>query len=285
MKAAISFIFCAALLAPLVRAQDESQDVSIGEPILDIIARNKNIERPAPPDVFPYRYVAEFLFDQTEGKKSESFQATYKVNPNAPAGQRVVIMTASSDTHHASFTDVLEALESEDYTAQKGANALWCNASNDEDEDEKDIQDLLGEITPVVVSETDKQAVLEIPFEKISEQMDISFGDDEDEDGGDDVDDDEKEQINKTARKFLKRMKSEVTLDKPDGQFRHMRIWLPKPMRIMLIAKIKKMEFNMRCAPAPNGFLYQSEESLEMAMSALGKKIYGRKHTKILSLE
>ena len=73
-------------------------------------------------------------------------------------------------------------------------------------------------------------------------------------------------------KKIIKRMKLQMHLTKPDVRLSKMRIWLNKPMRIMIVARIKEMDMTMSCDLAPNGYYYRSRQNLMMEMSALGSK-------------
>lgn len=248
--------------------------------IFTILERNAAIERAAPPDNFDYSYIAEFIFEQKQGKESEIFEARYRVDPNAPAGERVIIESSSAPEWHASFKAYIENLDSEDYTISDAAEDLWCGTSNSDEGDESGFGNLLqykDDIT--IISENDEEAVLEMPFEVVSDNAQFSVN------LGDDASEDDNAEGNKVARKLFKRMQMQMTLDKPEGHMRDMRIWLPKPMRLKLIAKIKQMEITTGCAPAPNGELYKTHQSVETTASALGQQVYSQQVTRILELK
>lgn len=248
------------------------------ETIAEILARNKTVDLPPPPKVFPYIYTANFALEQIEGKEAQSFEARYKVNPNAVAGSRVEVISASDETYHAEFQAHIDALESEDLTAEKAAEDLWCDNDKDDDENEANLAALFETNPPEIISEDERRAVLRLPVKDIADSLnfDISLGDD--------VSDDDKNTANKTAEKFLKRMQAELVLDKPEGRMRQLRMWLPKPMRVMLVAKIKKMDFNFVCEPSPAGHLYRARQNIEMQVSALGQKVTNKQVNEIISL-
>jgi len=271
LSAALMLIICAGWSASFASA----------ESIEEIIKRNKTVDTPPPPSIFPYIYTANFVLEQAEGKEVTSFDARYKVNPNAAAGSRVEILSASDETYHADFQAHIDELESEDLTAEKAAKDLWCDSSDDDGEDGKDklgLESLFDSNPPEIISEDDQRAVLRLPLKDIAANLKFGITFD------DSVSDDEQETVNKTAERFLKRMQAELVLDKPQGRMRQLRMWLPKPMRVMLIAKIKQMDFDFSCEPSPSGDLYRAVQSTEMQMSALGKKVKMRQVNEIISL-
>ncbi len=294
-------LLCASLfLAPCFYAP-----ISHAESITEVLERSKTIKPPPAPETFPYSYTANFSLDMSEGKEDSIFQAQYKVNPNAPAGERVSVISASSETYHTIFQDHIDGLEREEMTSQKAASDLWCQSADDEDDGSNDLSGLFDNDPPQIIAEDDTQAVLRMPFSKIADSLDLDINiggepdkvDDDvnlEEKGVEDKEDNAKkdkarEKANnsakKTADKFFKRMEAELVIDKPQGRLRNMRMWLPKPMRIMLIAKVKKMDFSISCEPAPNGHLYRGHYGIEMNISALGKKNKMKQVTEIISLE
>lgn len=267
--AALLLIICAGLPTSFASA----------ESIAEIIERNKTVDTPPPPAIFPYIYTANFVLEQAEGKEVTSFEAQYKVNPNAAAGERVEILSVSDDTYHADFQAHIDGLESEEQTAEKAAEDLWCDSSDEGDDSKMDFADLFEKNPPDIISEDDQRAVLRLPLKDIADSLNFGITFD------DSVSDDDKVTANKTAERFLKRMQAELVLDKPQGRMRQLRMWLPKPMRIMVIAKIKEMDFNFACELAPSGDLYRVVQSTDMRMSALGKKITMKQVNEIIDLE
>lgn len=266
---------CAGLSALALPALAQDQVVkapSASLSILEIIERNKTRERPSPPETFPYGYEAEFVTQNKQGKTTENFTAQYRVNPNGDAGSRVEVISASDEDYPSSFKRKLEELEADDYSPQKAGADLWCGNEGG-DQDQNNNLDALFEGEPLeVVSENDDEAVLSIPSERFSDLASFSI---------DGVSDDDAKEADKTARKFLKKMTAEITLDKPEGRLTAMRFWLPKPTRIKLIAKVSKMEIQVKCDEAPNGFLYQSYESMATGFSALGQSGEGQESVEI----
>jgi len=245
----------------------------------------------------------DFDFEQVEGKESTLFQARYVVDPNAPSGTRVSVETASSETYPDAFSVLIEELDSDDYTAPKAAKDLWCGDTDDNDDGGFNIEKILDLDGIEVLSETDSEAVLSLPMKQMVDVigLEISLGggsDEESEESGDAANEEEADnesadseeaednvkRANKAVRRIFKRMKGELVLDKPEGSARSFRMWLPKPMRMMLIAKIKQMDISFTCDIAPNGFLYQSGEAQEMAVSALGNKVYSKQVTTVTIL-
>ena len=252
-------IFSALSWSAIVEAQD----------ILSLLkAKTVSEQVNVPPAIFPYKYVVDYVSNQKQGDDVSHFSARYQVDPNAEPGSRVTILKSSGDAENDNedFNSTLQELENIETTKEDIASELWCNDDDRDDAKDKEKQlkliQLIEDGRIKIESETDQNAVLEMSLKDV---IDI-FGDDLD------LGEIEGGESSGAIKKIIKRMKLQMHLTKPDVRLSKMRIWLNKPMRIMIVARIKEMDMTMSCDLAPNGYYYRSRQNLMMEMSALGSK-------------
>lgn len=252
-------VFSVLSWAPIVQAQD----------ILSLLkAKTESEQVNVPPAIFPYKYVVDYVSNQKQGGDVSHFTARYQVDPNAEPGSRVTILKSSGDAENDNedFNSTLQELENIETTKEDIASELWCNDDDNDDAKEKETQlkliQLIEDGRIKIESETDQNAVLEMSLKDV---IDI-FGDDLD------LGEIEGSESSGVVKRIIKRMKLQMNLTKPDVRLSKIRMWLNKPMRIMVVARIKEMDMTMSCDLAPNGHYYRSQQNVMMQMSALGNK-------------
>ena len=102
------------------------------------------------------------------------------------------------------------------------------------------------------------------------------------------MDSDEDQEISNSERKMMEKMMErldgEFILSKPEGQLKQFKIWMTRPMRVKVIAKINSMEIQQSCAPAPNGLRYTETMSMNVGLKALGIDISQNMNLRISDL-
>lgn len=249
----ISFLIClAGLFSTAAQAQEDTQ---ISQNTLAELSR---IQRPAPPDIIPYDYSVEFQMSELEDETGENpFRAVLAIKPNLTGDARVTVISQSKEERPEALKEMLRKITSSETSQADLAKEFWCEGKDD---------NLLKQDVSIddftVVSETDTEIVVRPNIEKLGEIMLSS--DDFAQDGGVD---------SKMALKLMERLDGEFTLSKEDAHLKHFKIWMTRPMRVKLIAKIDEMEISQSCKIAPNGIAYKSATSMHLLVKALGASV------------
>lgn len=225
------------------------------EDIFDILSRNDAIGRATPPDFVPYRHTVDVIVSGSKGDDiHEPLSAKLRIDPSLPAGERVSILERSGEARgemEKALREMIEEIEDEDRTPTAQAQSFWCNPG--------------GAVpTPddfAIIEQTDRSARLQPTAERMVSLF-MQTGDREL---------DRKERS--MAKKLSDRLEGELVYAKPSGQIASARFSITRPMTVLMIAKIRKMEMEQGCSIAPNGHPYVSDFSMNVEVTALGKHI------------
>lgn len=276
------------------------------ENILSILERNAQIEPVPTPKNIPYVYTVKFEMFGKDGKaeieesesdeigsddglpqgetdndkadkvEAKNFSAIIEVNPKLNGAERVKIISHTGDPDSDELKDMLAGFTGDDVTETDLAKEFWCGS-----DDDKQTQ-FTDNIT--VLSETDEEAIIRPDLDKMVKFLLPSQPDGTKQSGDNQADSSGSKKQQKMARRMLKRMDAQITLNKPDGQMKQMKIWMTRPMRVALIAKIKDMRVEASCELAPNGFRYQAVKNFGINISALGNRVEQNVHQSITDL-
>ena len=277
------------------------------EDILSILERNAQSEPVPTPKTIPYIYTVKFEMFGKDGKaeieqdeadetggdgdlsqdeadndnadkvEAKNFSAIIEVHPKLNGAERVKIISHTGNPDSDELKDMLAGFTGDDVTEADLAKEFWCGSDDDDDQSQ-----FTDNIT--VISETDEEAIVRPNLEKMVEILFSSQPDDTKQSGDNQPDSGDSKKQQKMVRRMLKRMDAQVTLNKPDGQMKQMKIWMTRPMRVALIAKIKDMRVEASCELAPNGFRYQAVKNFGINISALGNKVEQNVHQSITDL-
>jgi hypothetical protein len=225
------------------------------ENIFDILARKEATGAADIPQYVPYRHTVDVIVSGSKGDNIHApLVAKLRIDPSRPAGERVTILEQSEDARgemEKALREMIEEIEDADRTPAAQAQSFWCNA---------------GGAVPTpedfsVIEETDSLARLKPSPERMVSLF-IQSGDRE-------LDSKERSM----AKKLSDRLEGEIVYDKPSGLIRSGAFNITRPMTVLLIAKIRQMEMVQKCSIAPNGHPYISSFSMDVGVTALGKKI------------
>jgi len=214
---------------------------------------------------------------ETDKVEAKNFSAIIEINPKLNGAERVKIISHTGDPDSDELKDMLADFTGDDVTEADLAKEFWCGS--DDDDDQAQFTDNI-----IVISETDEEAIVRPDLEKMVEVLFSSKPDDTKQSGDNQPDSGGSKKQQKLVRRMLKRMDAQLTLNKPDGQMKQMKIWMTRPMRVALIAKIKDMRLEASCELAPNGFRYQAVKNFGIDISALGNKVEQNVHQSITDL-
>jgi len=235
--------FCAAAFLSPATAQAED--------ILTIIEREAETPTRIAPVTIPYSYTLALSMKGTDGDKVSDVQAVLRIDPNQPPGARAQVMS-SNDPENEVFQEFLAELENPEKEMAEKAKSFWCGTLNNKSPlSPSDIQ---------IISETDTEAVIIPRAEKLAELLMQS---EEDEDPG--------KQERKLKKKLTERIKGQMTLSKPTGDITGFSATMTRPIKMMVVAKMKTMTAQQSCTLAPNGFYHLSNMQMEVSGKALGK--------------
>lgn len=268
------------------------------EDILSIFERNAQRPKVEAPKTIPYIYTVEIdvfgkdgaadakdksisdtdtdtdtdtedTSDKDDAPKAQNYSAVLEINPTLSGEDRVSIISFTGDNEDEDYKSMLAEFTDENITEADLAKDFWCDNTGAGDEDDEGF--LKDNVT--VISETENEAIIKPDLSKMATILFDSNSDDT-------VSGSEK----KLMRRMVKRLDAELVFNKPDGQLKQMKIWMTRPMRVALIAKIKEMNLLAKCETAPNGRLYKSQQDLTMKMSALGAKVEQNVHRRVTNL-
>lgn len=228
---------------------------SFAADIFDILAQRESEGTARPPTFVPYRHTVDVIVSGSKGDDiHDPLIAKLRIDPSLPAGERVTVLEQTDDARgemEKALREMIEEIEDEDRTPAAQAQSFWCNAG--------------GPVpTPVdftVIEETDNLARLQPTPERMVSLF-MQTGDRE-------LDSKERSM----AKKLSDRLEGEIVYDKPSGHIRSGAFNITRPMTVLLIAKIRQMEMVQGCSLAPNGHPYISSFSMDVGVTALGKKI------------
>lgn len=228
---------------------------SFAADIFDILAQRESEGTARPPTFVPYRHTVDVIVSGSKGDDiHDPLIAKLRIDPSLPAGERVTVLEQTEDARgemEKALREMIEEIEDEDRTPAAQAQSFWCNAG--------------GPVpTPVdftVIEETDNLARLQPTPERMVSLF-MQTGDRE-------LDSKERSM----AKKLSDRLEGEIVYDKPSGHIRSGAFNITRPMTVLLIAKIRQMEMVQGCSLAPNGHPYISSFSMDVGVTALGKKI------------
>jgi len=197
----------------------------------------------------------------TEGDDIDDDQAVLRIDPSQPAGSRAQIISVTNPESEA-FVDFLKDIEDPEKEMAEQADGFWCGSVDNGLEEEA------SEFDPVnfeVVSETPSEAIIRPHLGKLAELL---------------MQSEETEDMSKKERKLMKklmeRVEGEITLSKPNAEMKGFRVTMTRPLKMMIVAKIKVMDVEQNCALAPNGFYHMSTLNMNVEGKALGTK-FGQK--------
>ncbi|GHA86390.1 hypothetical protein GCM10009069_07000 [Algimonas arctica] len=225
------------------------------EDIFDILTRNAATGATVLPQYVPYRHTVDVIVSGSKGDDAHApLEAKLRIDPSRPAGERVTILEQSEDARgemEKALREMIDEIEDADRTPAAQAQSFWCNPGG-------------AMPTPEdfsVIEQTDSFARLKpTPARMVS--LFMQTGDRE-------LDSKERSM----AKKLSDRLEGEIVYDKPSGLIRSSAFNITRPMTVLLIAKIRQMEMVQGCSIAPNGHPYISRFSMDVGVTALGKKI------------
>ena len=234
--------------------------------IMSILQRQNESPPAELPKVNPYNYTLDVTMSGQEGDDTKPlFTAQLRINPAETGEKRGVLISASSDDYSDDFTDLLDEIRDPDVSIEDFSEEFWCEGLSGEDNLS------LDDFT--VVSQTQAEATIRPDLQSMAKIM---------------MDSDDDQEISKSERKMMKKMMErldgEFILSKPEGQIKQIKIWMTRPMRVMVIAKINTMEVQQSCAPAPNGLHYTETISMNVGLKALGVDIVQNTNLRISDL-
>ncbi|MGV6820700.1 MAG: hypothetical protein ACWA5T_09425 [Parvularcula sp.] len=84
------------------------------------------------------------------------------------------------------------------------------------------------------------------------------------------------EDADKADRKFAEAARGEIHLARADDtarwQVKEMKMWLEKPFKPAIVAKLNSFDLHIACAPDRNGRMYQASTTTNVAGSAMGRR-------------
>lgn len=246
MKRLIAALLLTVSLAPSAQAED----------ILSILERQSKVGQPVPPVLNLYNYTIDVVMSGNEGKDvQEPFTAKLLIDPSAAPKERVTILSVSHEEHPDDFKDFIKETTNPETSPEDLAEEFWCESGDNELFDDEDIS--VDDVT--VIAETETEAIIKPNLSLMAEIMMDSDGD---------------EEMSKSERKMMKKMMErldgEFILSKPEARLKSLKIWLTRPMKMAVVAKIKEMEITQSCAMAPNGFTYSDSMTMRVKVKALG---------------
>jgi hypothetical protein len=223
--------------------------------IFDILSQNAATNDAQPPAFVPYRHTVDVV---VSGSKGDDFHppliAKLRIDPSSPAGERVTILEQTENPRgemEKALREMIEEIEDEDRTPAAQAQSFWCNAGGP--------VPTADDFT--VIEETETMARLKPTPERMVSLI-MKTGDREH---------DRKERS--MAKKLSDRLDGELVYDKPSGKIRSGKFNITRPMTVLMVAKIRKMDMAQGCSLAPNGHPYVSRFSMDVGVTALGKEI------------
>lgn len=223
--------------------------------IFDILAQNAASGEAEPPKFVPYRHTVNVVVSGSKGDDIHApLIAKLRIDPSLPAGERVTILEQSEDARgemEKALREMIEEIEDEDRTPAAQAQSFWCNPGGS--------VPTADDFT--VIEQTDTAARLKPTPERLVSLF-MQTGDREL---------DRKERS--MAKKLSDRLDGELIYDKPSGKIRSGQFNITRPMTVLLVAKIRKMDMTQGCSLAPNGHPYISRFSMDVVVTAMGKKI------------
>ena len=236
------------------------------EDIMSILQRQSESPPAELPKVNPYNYTLDVTMSGQEGKDIKPpFTAQLRINPAETGEKRVTLISASSDDYSDDFTALLDEIRDPDVSVEDFSKEFWCESLSSEDSLS------LDDFT--VVSQTETEAVIRPDLQSMAKIM-------MDSDDGEEISNSER----KMMAKMMERLDGEFVLSKPEGQIQQFKIWMTRPMRVKVIAKINSMEAQQSCAPAPNGLRYTETMSMNVGLKALGIDIAQNMNLRISNL-
>jgi len=242
------------ILLPLIAAFGFAVPAQ-AEDIFDILERNAAEGTAQPPAFVPYRHTVDVVVSGSKGDKIHApLLAKLRIDPSQPAGERVTVLEQSEDARgemEKALREMIEEIEDKDRTPAAQAQSFWCNAA--------------GPVpTPddfAVIEQTDRFARLRPTPERMVSLF-MQTGDREL---------DRKERS--MAKKLSDRLDGEIVFDKPSGHIRGGAFNITRPMTVLLVAKIKRMDMTQGCSLAPNGYPFVSSFKMDVGVTALGSQI------------
>ena len=237
------------------------------EDIMSILQRQSESPPVELPKVNPYNYTLAVTMSGQEGDDDikPPFTAQLRINPAETGEKRGVLISASSDDFSDDFKALLDEIRDPDVSVEDFSEEFWCEGLSGEDD--LSLDDFS------VVSQTQTEATIRPDLQSMAKIM---------------MDSDEDQEISNSERKMMEKMMErldgEFILSKPEGQLKQFKIWMTRPMRVKVIAKINSMEIQQSCAPAPNGLRYTETMSMNDGLKALGIDISQNMNLRISDL-
>lgn len=165
--------------------------------------------------------------------ESEGTTWQARVHPSAPVGERIVVSSPLRDEWPKGSAKMIAQYDEEE------DGDIWCDTA--EDRMSRDIQEL---------SATDLSRTYSFrpPINKEDDKAD---------------------------RKFAEAAVGEVVITRIGVNSRWkvhtIRMWLEKPFKPVMVAKIKSMDMHIQCAPSPSGRMYTAENITKVTGKAMGQ--------------
>lgn len=223
--------------------------------IFDILSLKAASGEAEPPAYVPYRHTVDVVVSGSKGDDVHApLIAKLRIDPSLPAGERVTILAQTEDGRgemEKALREMIDEIEDDDRTPAAQAQSFWCNPGGP--------VPTADDFT--IIEQTDTMARLKPTPERMVSLF-MQTGDREL---------DRKERS--MAKKLSDRLEGELVYDKPSGKIRSGQFSITRPMTVLLIAKIRKMDMAQGCSLAPNGHPFVSRFSMDVGVTALGQKI------------
>lgn len=236
--------------------------------IFDILERNAADGEMSPPHFVPYRHTVDVRLVEAEGEDHEEIGARLRIDPSQPPGERVTVLSSTVPPDNKGLAEFIEDIESEENSPAHQAENFWCHAAR-----RKDGVERVTRADFTVLEETETMARLAPNEQAVAYLMTLA--------ATGEASGSEKNMI----RRLVKRLEADMTFDKPSGHLRQVRLNLIRPMRVMLVAKIKSMKMVQDCAMAPNGHPYAQSLYMHFGVSAFGEQAISDMYLNVSDLE
>jgi len=222
-----------------VQAQTNTND------ILSILAQKAEI---AVPTTIPYSYTLSVKMRETDGDEITDGEAILRINPMNPPGSRATLISAT-DPESEALLDMLKDIEDPEKDTAERADGFWCGGIESGDAfNPEDFE---------IIAETQTEAIIKPRAGKLAELLMQS-------------DETADKKARKMQKKLAERIDGEMTLSKPDVQVKGFRVTMTRPLKMMLVAKLKVMDVEQNCKLAPNGFYHMSSMQMNVQGKAMG---------------
>lgn len=224
--------------------------------IFSIAETNRATGASDTPATVPYVHTVDVDITETKGDKpAKRTVARLRIDPSQEPGSRVTVLERErSDGADKALDDLIEQIEQNDPEDQ--ADGFWCSARDSAAFPvAPENYDLIeaGARTVRLRPKPDRMVQLMMGEDDLSELGGRERG---------------------IAKKLVDRLEGELHLSARDGLMEGMHFSLTRPMKVMMIAKIRQMDMGVACERAPNGYPFVSRFTMEVRAGAFGSEMH-----------